>query len=212
MLAERAFAVCAQAHHACPLELHNTPIRKASADRRAPCGTPRVSEGIAELPISDPAQLAVVVVVDGAGIDAPRWWTVCMCGGSRLSCCAASACAAFCLVAVAPGRRWWYLGRGVALLHLLLPLLLVILCEGPVCLVVPRHVAASASHLPHRCSLLPPLRPGRPSVPGAATVRRTLMSSVVPYPVPRAAACLIAPVSPRGGACDQRWWCTALRI
>jgi hypothetical protein len=67
----------------------------------------------------------------------------------------------------------------------------------------------SASHSPHRCSLLPPLRPGRPSFP-AATVRPDL-TLVVPYP-PSCAAALIRPQYLRVAVhADQRWWCTALR-
>jgi hypothetical protein len=49
MLAERAFAVCAQPI-TCPSELHSTPIRKASADRRAHVAPRVCQEGIAELP------------------------------------------------------------------------------------------------------------------------------------------------------------------
>jgi hypothetical protein len=58
----------------------------------------RVSEGIAELPISDPAQLAVVVVVDGAGIGRP--------GGGQCACVADRVCRVAQRLRVPPSVRW----------------------------------------------------------------------------------------------------------
>jgi hypothetical protein len=74
---ERASAVCAQAIMRALLGSTARPYEASAVT--GPHVAARVCQEACWASICDPAQLAVVVVVDGAGIDARRWWTVCMC-------------------------------------------------------------------------------------------------------------------------------------
>jgi hypothetical protein len=79
---------------------------EASADRRDPCGTPRVSGRLSSHQRPCPAG-CVVVVVDGAGLARPGGGQCACVGGSRLSCRQRSgACAAFSLYGCGPRGRW----------------------------------------------------------------------------------------------------------
>jgi hypothetical protein len=127
MLAERAFAVCAQAHHTCPLGAPQHAHTKSQCC--AGCMAPACQEGIAELPISDPA--LAVVVVDGAGgraqvVDSVHVLADRVCRVAQLWC----VCRLLC-VGCGPRGRWGCLsGRGVCPVAPVAAPLLVILCEG----------------------------------------------------------------------------------